>query len=121
MTAKYRVLADKLKEQIDSGTRGRLPTERELCQIHGVSRQTVRQALALLQKENYIEKRQGSGNYILGAPREEPRKVALITTGLAENLPSREILDFQSFFPREAAAFRCFLPETGSAGKGRSC
>ena len=63
MTAKYKFIATKIIEYINSDKcdSKKLPTERELSQIYGVSRPTVRQALDLLIKENYIYKRQGCG------------------------------------------------------------
>jgi len=66
MTYKYVRLANLLKKQIALHPPGecyKLPTEKELCKAYGVSRQTVRRALALLARENLIEKRQGSGSY----------------------------------------------------------
>ncbi|MCD7883582.1 MAG: GntR family transcriptional regulator [Lachnospiraceae bacterium] len=67
MEIKYRALAESLRKEI--ATRGplgnqKLPTEAELARAYGVSRQTVRQALALLLLDGLIEKRQGSGTYI---------------------------------------------------------
>lgn len=66
MTYKYVRLANLLKKQIAMHPPGacyKLPTEKELCNTYGVSRQTVRRALALLVHENLIDKRQGSGSY----------------------------------------------------------
>ena len=39
-------------------------SEKELCDIHGVSRQTVRQALMTLENENIIWRKRGSGTFI---------------------------------------------------------
>lgn len=39
-------------------------SEKELCDIHGVSRQTVRQALMTLENENIILRKRGSGTFI---------------------------------------------------------
>lgn len=47
-----------------SGKRNQLPTEAALCERFQVSRQTVRQALLILEEEGLIERRQGSGAYI---------------------------------------------------------
>ena len=72
MAIKYKWLASRLREQIpDYAARGRyqLPTEAELAGRYKVSRQTVRQALALLTEEGLIEKRQGSGSYLTGRAR----------------------------------------------------
>lgn len=73
MAIKYKWLASRLREQIpDYAARGqyRLPTESELAGRYKVSRQTVRQALALLTEEGLIEKRRGSGNYLTGRTRQ---------------------------------------------------
>ena len=42
-------------------------TEKELCTIHNVSRQTVRQALMRLERENIISRLRGSGTYVSGS------------------------------------------------------
>lgn len=42
-------------------------SEKELCDIHGVSRQTVRQALMTLENENIILRKRGSGTFIRSA------------------------------------------------------
>jgi GntR family transcriptional regulator len=51
---------------------GRLPSEHEIAIELGVSRGTVRQALAILQQEGVITRQQGSGTYanprVLGIP-----------------------------------------------------
>ena len=69
MAIKYKWLEERLKilieKSVDSGIT-RLPTEAAICDRYKVSRQTVRQALALLENEGLIEKRQGSGSYITG-------------------------------------------------------
>ncbi len=68
MSAKYIQLASLLKNLIEenAGDTYRLPTEAALCQKYGVSRQTVRKALSVLEAEHLIEKRQGSGSYATG-------------------------------------------------------
>ncbi|MEG6573259.1 GntR family transcriptional regulator [Caldibacillus debilis] len=45
----------------------KLPSERELCDIYGVSRMTVRQTLLELEREGYIYKKHGLGSFV--APR----------------------------------------------------
>jgi DNA-binding FadR family transcriptional regulator len=44
----------------------RLPTERELAETFGVSRNVVREAIAKLRFEGAVEPRQGSGVFVLG-------------------------------------------------------
>lgn len=68
MSAKYAKLAELLRNLIEenAGTVFKLPTEEALCKKYGVSRQTVRKALSVLENERLIEKRQGSGSYTTG-------------------------------------------------------
>lgn len=62
----YLELAQQVKEHyIDTGVEhAALPTERDLCQEYGVSRDTVRRALAHLSRTGDIYKKAGSGSYI---------------------------------------------------------
>ena len=72
MAIKYKWLAGRLREQLPDYTANgihRLPTEAAISQRYKVSRQTVRQALSVLEQEGLIEKRQGSGSYITGRSR----------------------------------------------------
>lgn len=68
MTAKYVQIANMLRELIEkrAGDIFQLPTETALCQKYGVSHQTVRKALSVLEDEHLIIKRQGSGSYTTG-------------------------------------------------------
>jgi GntR family transcriptional regulator/GntR family frlABCD operon transcriptional regulator len=47
-----------------------LPSENELCQLHGMTRPTVRQALSTLASDGYIRKHQGKGSIVHHLPRE---------------------------------------------------
>lgn len=47
-----------------------LPSENELCSLYGMTRPTVRQALATLAHEGYIRKHQGKGSIVHTLPRE---------------------------------------------------
>lgn len=49
----------------------RLPSENELKEIYGVSRNTLRQALAILDQDGYIERFQGKGSFVRPWKREE--------------------------------------------------
>lgn len=60
-------------------------TEKELCEIHGVSRQTVRQALMCLENENVISRVRGSGAFVAsGYAQSDPvgqiRNIGVIST-----------------------------------------
>ena len=50
----------------------RFLSEKELCDIHGVSRQTVRQALMTLENDNILTKRRGSGTFVGSASAPAP-------------------------------------------------
>lgn len=52
----------------DAGEEGRLPTERALVEALGVSRNTVRNALALLEASGQIVRKVGSGTYLAQRP-----------------------------------------------------
>jgi DNA-binding FadR family transcriptional regulator len=61
---------DQLREQIVAGTwaiGARIPTEAELAQLTGTSRNTVREAVQSLVHAGLLERRQGSGTYVLAA------------------------------------------------------
>jgi GntR family transcriptional regulator of arabinose operon len=61
----------------------RFPSETQLCQEHEVSRQTVRQALAVLEREGVLSRRRGSGTFVKlsGAGAQSPaRTVGVIST-----------------------------------------
>ncbi len=82
MAIKYKWLAQQLRKQIyDNMENGipKLPTEKELCDRYRVSRQTVRQSLALLEQEGLISRRQGSGSYITGLKSGSNVVAALVT------------------------------------------
>ena len=64
---KYQKLADIIRNNIEDGlyTDGHvLDTEYELANKYGMSRQTVRQALGLLENEGIVERIRGSGTYV---------------------------------------------------------
>jgi DNA-binding FadR family transcriptional regulator len=61
---------DQLRGQITSGQWGigaRIPTEAELAQLTGTSRNTVREAVQSLVHAGLLERRQGSGTYVLAS------------------------------------------------------
>ncbi len=79
MAIKYKLLASLLREELaHKDGRHKLPTEAELCQKYGMSRQTVRNALRLLAEEGLVEKRHGSGTYSTGKNIDVPRQVAVV-------------------------------------------
>jgi GntR family transcriptional regulator len=65
----YEQIASLLREEIGSGLyepTGKLPSEAELCTRFSVSRVTVRLALAKLNDQGVVERKQGKGTYAMG-------------------------------------------------------
>ncbi len=65
----YQVVADQIRQDIQSGRfpmLSRLPAERELAQMLGVSRPSLREALIVLELGGVVEIRMGSGIYVTG-------------------------------------------------------
>jgi DNA-binding FadR family transcriptional regulator len=78
-------LADQLYEQIvgqivagSMPTGERLPSESRLCEIFGVSRPVVREAIFRLQADGLVVTRQGAGTYVAKRPRDEFLRLAPI-------------------------------------------
>ena len=88
---KFRAVADELRRGIESGrwrVGDRLPTERELADLHQVGLNTVRRAVELLATENLVERRQGSGMYVRSRPqRRQPGLVGVVVPSSAYYYP----------------------------------
>ena len=72
----YREVYDKLYKKIISGEyeiNSKLPSEPDLAKSLGVSRMTLRQALALLQDDGLVKNLRGKGNFIT-SPKKSPKK-----------------------------------------------
>ena len=102
MSTKYQQLAKTLREQIPQLAKNgnqKLATEWELATIYNVSRQTVRRALALLEEEGLIARRQGSGSYLAPNPRRNvSRQIAVMTTFLDDYIFPSILRDAQNLF-----------------------
>lgn len=83
---KYLAIVEWAKSQIadeNLAAGERFYSEKELCDIHNVSRQTVRQALMVLESQDILWRKRGSGTYIKGVKGEAPRNkynVGVIST-----------------------------------------
>lgn len=86
---KYAELANKLREAIKSGAYiegQRLPSENELSIQTGYSRQTVRQAIGVLENEGLARRIQGSGTFVnkIKQQRIPTHNIAVVTTYIGE-------------------------------------
>ena len=66
-TPKYLTVADDLQQAMASGELrpgDRLRSEPELAVSHGVSRETIRRALEVLERDGRVQRVQGSGTYV---------------------------------------------------------
>jgi GntR family transcriptional regulator len=97
----YKQLADTLREKIQSGAfneNAPLPPERELAQQHGMSRETVRKALRLLDEAGLIYSDQGRGTFVTAhSLREMAGTVGSFTldTRKRGGTPGQKILEFK--------------------------
>lgn len=67
---KYYRLKESIRDMIEDRQLGEgdlIPSERELCETHGVSRMTARQAVNELVNEGVLYREQGRGTFVAGA------------------------------------------------------
>jgi GntR family transcriptional regulator len=111
----YRRIVRLVEERIRSGEYPpghRLPPERELCEIYGVSRITARQALSELAQRDLVERRQGQGTFVM-RPRVESSLLGFFSISEAlkadGRLVSTRVVKTELALPdkAEAAALGC--------------
>ena len=99
MAPKYEQLVQTLRQTLPQwyadGQR-RLPCEQELAARFSVSRQTLRQALAVLEQDGLIEKRRGSGSFLCPAAASQDRRIAVIATSLSDYIFPSLLKDIQA-------------------------
>jgi GntR family transcriptional regulator len=67
----FKQIADRLRAAIRSGEfepGGRMPSEQELMDVHGVARGTIRQAVSLLRSEGLVRTEHGRGSFVRDRP-----------------------------------------------------
>ena len=90
-------LADFIRQSIENGQIAlgeKLPTERQIAEKTGFSRGTVRATLALLEKENYVQIRKGSGSYVQAPPPKDMVRIAIFGTCLETLIDLKTQLDY---------------------------
>ncbi|MFB9885471.1 amidohydrolase family protein [Balneatrix alpica] len=92
-------LADELALTLESRIRdgqlpvgSKLPSEHQLCQEYGISRNVVREAMARLKSNGLVESRQGAGVFVLAADAHQSFR---ILPGQEDRLALRKLLEFR--------------------------
>jgi GntR family transcriptional regulator len=113
----YIKIHDDIRKWIDKGrwkVGERLPSERELSEIFGVSRMTLRQAVTQLVDEGILERRVGSGTYVAS---ERVREKMRGTTSFSEIIkaqgkkPTSRVLSYVKVTANDTERERLHLPE----------
>jgi len=131
-TPKYMLLVNWAVEQITAGKyspRDKFPSESELCDKFGCSRQTVRRALEILEQQGYITRIQGSGTYISStSPLREkernsdapPRTVGLISTFMDNYIFPSIVRGIENVFSSEGLALQLASTNNLVSGEKRA-
>lgn len=104
----YQQVAIKLRRLVDDQdfpVGSRLPAERELALMFGVSRPTIREAVIALELEGLVEVRTGSGVYVLRSDPSDPEKDAVADMDVGPF----ELTEARALFEPEAAALAATL------------
>lgn len=116
--AKYKLLAETLRQKILENIYqpgSKLPSESELQKQFALSRQTVRNALELLEKQGFVRSRQGSGTYVADREAEEQNKskrIAVVTTYVDNYIFPRIIQGIEGVLSQEG--FQVQIAFTGN-------
>ncbi len=90
----YKKLYETLRRHILSGTYEEgslLPSENELCAVHGTTRPTVRHALEALVQDGFITKRQGKGSIV----RKPPQDIGILSIAATSTAIGKQYLHTQ--------------------------
>ncbi|QNM94789.1 FadR/GntR family transcriptional regulator [Chitinimonas koreensis] len=122
-------VADLLRARIEAGDwplMSRIPTEPELVELTGASRNTVREAVRVLVAAGMLEARQGDGTYVLSRVDPSRAMLALSRAPLREHLELRCLLEVEAARlaalrrdEADLAALRALLPARGDRAEGR--
>jgi GntR family transcriptional regulator len=125
----FRQIADLLRDDIQSGRLAegaRLPSERDLMDVYGIARGTVRQSVALLRSEGLIHTEHGRGGFVRNRPpvrrvahdrfarrHRDEGKAAFLAEAETEGIsPGVEVLKVGPEVPPASVAERLGLPGT---------
>jgi len=101
----YQEIGMRLRNELSSGQYkigDRLPPERDIAEQFEVSRAVVREALIMLEIENLIEVRKGSGVYVMNLPEQQ---IATSSQSGDDDVGPFELLQARQFLESDIAAF----------------
>ncbi len=113
----YIQIHNKIKKEIENGkwkVGDRLPSERELAQLFGVSRMTLRQAIQNLADEGILDRKIGSGTYVANKKVQEKMSGTTSFTAimLSQNRqPSSKTISFYEANPSSSESEKLQLKE----------
>ncbi|MFM2484471.1 FCD domain-containing protein [Celerinatantimonas yamalensis] len=101
----YQTIGLKLRSLLEQGdyqVGERLPPEREIAQLYDVNRAVVREALIMLELEELIEIRKGSGIYVIAQPAPRPSNTDE-QDGIRDDIGPFEYLQARQLFESQLA------------------
>ncbi len=102
----YQQVGDQLRQALMRGEYKigeRFPPERDIAERFNVSRSVVREALILLELQNLIDIRRGSGVYVIGYP--SPDKADDVEASIRNDVGPFELLQARQLLESNIAAF----------------
>ena len=112
----YTQLEEAIKEKIlkrEYVPGGELPTERELTELFGVSRMTIRQAISNLVHKNILYKIRGKGTFVSKEVIEKKLEIESFSDDMKKRglLPGSSIIKFEKITPSEEIKEKLKLSE----------
>jgi Transcriptional regulators len=112
----YAVLIERIGAMVRNGELqpgSRLPPERKLAEMFGVSRSSLRQAFQILAEHGIIESRQGDGTYLLTGIETQSSSDAIVDGINERSALLHEVVEFRHLIEPQIAALaaRRILPE----------
>lgn len=123
ITSKHELIINNIKKCINSGkylTGQKIPSENELAKEYGVSRQTVRKAIATLTEEGYLYARHGSGTYVAERliKKRGSKNIAVVTTYMSDYIFPRVIQGINQVLSDNG--YSILLKTTNNSRKGEA-
>lgn len=121
--AKYFILMDSLKEDIQMGKikpGDKIPSENELSEKFHVSRHTVRKALSILANEGYLEAEHGRGTFCTERAKNNAstHNIAVVTTYISDYIFPRLIQGMDRVLTEKG--YSIILKNTGNSQKNEA-